>query len=166
MMSRIRRRAVRDAVVCVPMIVVLVTARPAAGAQEPYLDVAARAQGAERVVTATVSQVVAREVQNEFGDRLIVSRATLVVDEVLKGPAVRTLTLDVEGGTIGDITMRVSDLPVVQAGDRAVFFVTRSATGLNIPHRRGHGILKLDSDDVVEGTSLPLHAIRTQIVQP
>ena len=76
MTFRIRARAAQDAVICISMIVVLVTVLPIAAAQEPHLDVAAQAQGAEHVFTATVSRVVAMEVENEFGDRMIVSRAT------------------------------------------------------------------------------------------
>ena len=44
-----------------------------------------RARGAERVVVATVTDVSSRYERNEFGDELIVSRATLALEEVLKG---------------------------------------------------------------------------------
>ena len=123
------------------------------------------AAGAERVVAAAVSSVEAREVVNEFGDQLILSQATLVVEEVLRGEAVGRITLHVEGGTLGGITMHVSDLPLLEPGDRGVFFVGRTASGLAVPHKRGQGILKLDDDDLVEGTNLSLAEIRAQVLQ-
>ena len=84
----------------------------------------------------------------------------------LKGAAPETLTLYVEGGTLGDITLHVSDMPLILPGDRGVFFIGRTSSGLDVPHKRGHGILILDADDLVTGTGLSLNDIRSQIVQP
>ena len=145
------------------MLIVIGVATAVVQAQQRVVEVAA---GAERIVTATVSEVDTTEAVNEFGDRLIVSRATLVVEEVLKGAAVDTLTLYVEGGTLGDITLHVSDMPLILTGDRGVFFVGRTSSGLDVPHRRGRGILILDADDLVTGTGLSLNDIRSQVVQP
>ena len=152
---------------------------------EAKIDTASRALGADYVVTATVKRVVPMAVVNEFGDQLIVSRTTLTVEEVHKGSPAMTLTLDVEGGTLDGITLHVSDLQELQPGDRAVFFIERvrpdpgeafdvrqlqdarqSQTEQNIPHQRGLGILKLDDNDMVEGTTLSLSSIRSQIAQP
>ena len=145
------------------MLMVIGVATTVVQGQQRVVEVAA---GAERVVTATVSAVDTTEAVNEFGDRLIVSRATLVVEEVLKGAAVDTLTLYVEGGTLGDITLHVSDMPLLLPGDRGVFFVGRTSSGLDVPHQRGRGILILDADDLVTGTGLSLNDIRSQVVQP
>ena len=46
---------------------------------------------------------------NDFGDRLIVSIVHVAVDETMKGDVQPTLDVDVEGGTIGTLTLRVSD---------------------------------------------------------
>jgi hypothetical protein len=97
---------------------------------------------------------------NEFGDRLIVSVLSVVVDETLKGQAQSILDVEVEGGTIGDLTLRVSDVAAFAPGDRAVFYLTRSARGAFVPHLRGQGLLKLDRLDRVPGTSLTLEEIR------
>jgi len=45
---------------------------------------------------------------------LIVSTVVLDVVETLKGPAAPTLNVSVEGGTVGDLTLTVSDLPSLQ----------------------------------------------------
>ena len=148
------------------MMALLATAASLAEAGQPPIDIPGRARGAERVVVARVARVEPIALQNEFGDQLIVSRTTLVIEEVLKGPASPTLILDIEGGSLGDLALHVSDLPSVSPGERAVFFVRRSSTGRNVPHLRGAGILKLNADDVVDGTDLALDTIRAQMGRP
>jgi hypothetical protein len=118
-----------------------------------------RATGAERVVLASVENVTASYEVNEHGDRLIVSHARLAVEEALKG-ANGPLTLDYEGGTIGGVTLHVSSLPTLEAGERAVFFVTRGPRGEFKPHLRGQGIVKLDREDRVPHSSLTLDDLR------
>ena len=130
-------------------------------AQEPP-DVISRARGAERVVVATVTHVEPIAVRNHFGDELIISRTTLAVEEVLQGQAVPSLTVDIEGGTIGELTLEVSDMPAVQQGDRGVFFVRRSVGSAHVLHRRGEGMLRLRLNDVVDRPGLTLDAIRRQ----
>jgi hypothetical protein len=121
-----------------------------------------RARGAERVVVATVAGANARYERNEFGDELIVTYATLQVEEALKGQGGQ-ITLAVEGGTVDGMTMRVSSLPVVSPGERAVFFLTPGPKGEFKPHLRGQGILKLDSNNRVPGSSLTLDEIRQRV---
>ena len=100
--------------------------------------------------------------ENTFGDRLIVSRVLLNVEETLKGtPSNSPVWMEMEGGTLDGMTLRVSDLPELQPGERAVFFLDQGENGISTPHLRGQGILKLDNDDVVRGSSLRLDAIRT-----
>jgi hypothetical protein len=69
--------------------------------------------------------------------------------------------MDLEGGTLGGVTLRVSDLPEVKPGERAVFFLDEADNGVATPHLRGQGILKLEKDDVVTGSSLRLEDIRS-----
>jgi hypothetical protein len=71
----------------------------------------------------------------------------------------------VEGGTVGDLTLKVSDMPALNSGDRAVFFLDDdgNGNGNHIPHDRGRGVLKLTEADRVEGTTLTLDAVREQI---
>jgi hypothetical protein len=118
-----------------------------------------RARGAARVVVATVVETSARRERNEFGDDLIITRAQLSVDEAVKGPGGPT-TLTLEGGTVDGITMRVSDLPSLKKGERAVFFLAPGRDGEFQPHLRGQGILKLDKDNRVPDSSLTLAEIR------
>ena len=118
-----------------------------------------RARGAARVVVATVTETTSRHERNEYGDNLIVTRAELTVDEAVKGPA-GPATLMIEGGTVDGITMRVSDLPSLKKGERAVFFLAPGRDGEFQPHLRGQGILKLDKDNRVPESSLTLAEIR------
>ena len=119
-----------------------------------------RLRGAALVVVAAPTSVNARWQQNAFGDRLIVSRFTLHIEEAIKGNAEKDVLLDLEGGTLDGFTLRVSSLPMLAPGERAVFFLDPLTGGAHEPHLRGLGILKLDAQNMVKGTSLSLDEIR------
>jgi hypothetical protein len=129
------------------------------------VPLAERARGAERVVVGRVTAVDPAWRTNEFGDRLIVSVVSVAVDETLRGPAQQNVTVEVEGGTIGDLTLHVSDLEPVVTGDRAVFYLARNARGVLVPHLRGQGLLKLDRSDRVRGSTVTLAEIRRTAAQ-
>jgi hypothetical protein len=124
-----------------------------------------RAKGAERVVVATVVDVVSGFALSDFGDQLIISHAQLKVEESLKGTGPDTFVLDVEGGTVGNLSLRVSDMQSINTGERAVFFVTRNAAGRHVPHLRNQGVLKLDSANMVRGTTVSLADVTRQVQQ-
>ena len=153
---------IRRLIITVMAVVVAVLAAPAlrAASQRP-VALPERFRGADHAVVARVASAVARFERNKWGDQLIVTRLQLQVDEALKGAPAAFVDLDVEGGTVGTLTLEVSDLPSLREGDRAVFFLKRSAnTGAFLPHLRGQGILRLDNRDRVPGSSLTLEAIR------
>jgi hypothetical protein len=125
----------------------------ASAASGPSVDIPTRAKGAQRIVVATVTDVQASMSRSSYGDQVIVSRLLLQVEEILKGQAKPAFSVDVEGGTIGALTLRVSDMPSLHQGDRAVFFTNPGASGADVPHLRGLGILKLDAANRIEGES-------------
>ncbi len=127
------------------------------------VDLGTRARGAQRIVVATVADVQPRFDVNEHGDRLIVSQAWLNVSETLKGPFASSVGVDIEGGTIGDLTLDVSDMPRVKRGQRAVFFLDATSTGVHKPHGRGLGILMLDSAGHVDNAALSLGDVKALI---
>jgi hypothetical protein len=129
----------------------------------PPPDVAKQAKAAQRVVVATISEVHTSFARNEHGDQLIMSRLVLDVAETLKGPDATLLSVDIEGGTVGELTLRVSDMPQVERGERAVFFLDRSGPDQHLPHGRGLGVLKLDGNDRVRGSDMSLAAVRTAV---
>jgi hypothetical protein len=126
-------------------------------------EIAAHAKESKKVVVATVTDVQSSFDDNEFGERLIVSTVSYRVDETMKGPRDASGVVTVEGGTVGDLTLSVSDMPRMVKGDRAVLFLNDSPKGGHIPHGRGHGLLKLDSNDRVNGTTLTLDDIRAAV---
>ena len=128
--------------------------------QEAAVALPLRTRGAERVVVGRVASVKGEWRDNEFGDRLIVSVVHVVVEETLKGQAQPSLDVEVEGGTIGELTLRVSDLATFSPGERAVFYLARAPRGALIPYMRGQGLLKLDRSDKVSGSSTTLAEIR------
>jgi hypothetical protein len=121
-----------------------------------------RIEGSQKVVIAKARIVTAHWRENTYGDRLIVSSVLLDVEETVKGPAGSSaIWMDVEGGTLDGFTLRVSDLPTIEPGERGVFFLDQDAGGvINTPHLRGQGILKLDDSNVVTGSSLRVEDIR------
>jgi len=154
----------------VPIIVCLslfllgsgVAARAARAIQTTAVPLAERARGAELVVVGRVASVAPGWQVNEFGDRLIISVVRVVVNETLKGQALATLDVEVEGGTIGEVTLHVSDETSFSPGERAVFYLKRTARGTFVPHLRGDGLLKLDASNRVAGSSLTLEEIRRE----
>jgi hypothetical protein len=138
----------------------LLAAQLSTGAQGTSVPLAERTRGAERVVVGRVATVNPIWRTNEFGDRLIVSIVNVTVDETLRGPILPSVDLEVEGGTIGDLTLNVSDLEPVAPGDRAVFYLARDRRGVFVPHLRGQGLLKLDRSDRVRNSAMTLADIR------
>jgi hypothetical protein len=124
-------------------------------------SLAERIRGADRAVVATAANVTASWRPNAHGDQLIVSQLSLQIEETLKGAAAeRSVLVDIEGGTVGGYTLRVSSQPEVRPGERAVFLLDRSGPSTYVPHLKGQGILKLDAHDVVKGTTIGLDEIR------
>ena len=144
--------------------VVMLGAEVGVVAGQTPVPLAERARGAERVVVGRVASVAPAWQVNEFGDRLIVSVVRVVVSETLKGQAVPTVDVEVEGGTIGDLTLNVSDQTSFSVGERAVFYLKRTPRGTFVPHLRGQGLLKLDPSNRVPGSSLTLEEIRREVV--
>lgn len=144
----------------VVVVLGLVLSGRGSSAQETAVSLVDRARGAERVVVGQVASVQPVWQVNEFGDRLIVSVVRVTVDETLKGETQPTVDVEVEGGTIGDVTLRVSDQVPVAAGERAVFYLKRNPRGRFSPHLRGQGLLKLDRAGRVPGSNLTLDTIR------
>jgi hypothetical protein len=131
--------------------------------QDAAVPLTERARGAERVVVGRVASVTPVWRVTDFGDRLIVSVVRVAVDQTLKGQAEGALDVEVEGGTIGDLTLNVSDLETFVPGERAVFYLRRSVRGAMVPHLRGQGLLKLDRFNRVAGSSLTLDEIRRSV---
>jgi hypothetical protein len=133
----------------------------AASAAQPEV-ITDHARKSDKVVVAVVEDVSARFAVNNFGDRLIVSDVWLRVEETLKGAAQNLVPVEVEGGTVGDLTLQVSDLPAFHKGDRGVFLLDAVA-GRNHLHARGKGVLKLDRSDHVAGTDLRLSDVKARV---
>jgi hypothetical protein len=130
----------------------------ASGEQATALD--ARIRGAQDVVVARAQSMTPRWAVNAFGDRLIVSRVQLQIEETLKGAAAGTFSVDIEGGTLDGVTLRVSSMPVLKPGDRAVFMLERGDSGAYQLHLRGQGVLILDEGNLVSGTDIRVDDIR------
>ncbi len=122
-----------------------------------------RARSAEQVVVGHVSDVTPVWRDNDFGDRLIVSVVHVVVEETLKGSAASALDVEMEGGTIGTLTLHVSDLDPLVRGDRAVFYLQHNRRGGWIPHLRGLGLQKLDDTNHIRGSNVTLDQVRRDV---
>jgi hypothetical protein len=126
----------------------------------PSADLVQRFQGAQRAVVGKIASAEARWERNQWGDELIVTRMTVDVEETLRGVASRRLAVDVEGGTIDGLTLHVAHQPELSPGDRAVLILNEVQSGVHVPHRKGLGLLRLDANNNVEGTSTTLADVR------
>jgi hypothetical protein len=147
--------------VCVGLAVCVITTTASTGRP---VDVAARAKKAATIVVATVAEVEAGRFQvSPSGDQLIVTRSWLRVEETLKGQPQQLVAIDVEGGTVGDLTLKVSDLQPLKQGDHGVFFLQPTPDGAHVPSGRGQGILKLDASGRAADTGLTLADVKSKI---
>jgi hypothetical protein len=144
-------------------VVVLLVVGAAVASDAPTATLEQRAAGAHSVVVAKARSVSGSWRENAHGDRIIVSRILLEVEEALKGSASEAIWLDVDGGTLDGLTLRVSGIPLLQPGERAVFFLDAARSNVHTPYLRGQGILPLDSDSVVRGSNLGLNEIRNRV---
>lgn len=138
-----------------------VTAQPAA----ERLALVQRLVDARHAVVATVLDVRPSMRSNDFGDEIIVSELALHVGEVLRGGTPATMSIEVEGGTLDGITMKVSDTPQMNRGDRAVFLLRGGPPGRFRLADRGHSILLLDDEDGIRGTGLRLQDVRELVAE-
>lgn len=145
--------------------IALIAALPggAQGSGNRPADLPDRSRGAERIVVGTVTDVQPAFETNEFGDRLIVSTASVRVSEVLKGPAAERVAVSIEGGTVGEITLEVSDMPSLAPGTRVVMFLESQASDRLRPHGRGRGVLEFDVNDRVRGTDMTLDEVKAAV---
>jgi hypothetical protein len=89
---------------------------------EPY-SLEALVAGARVIAVTRVTNL--RAAYEYYGaSRLIVTTVTLQVEQAVKGAALRTLEVEVLGGSIGDETLRVSHVPEFKVGDRDVVFLS------------------------------------------
>jgi len=142
----------------------LSTAMSAIAADSRQIDVPTRTRGARKVVVAKAVSVTPTWRTTAHGDRLIVSEVALQVEETLKGTPASLMWLEMEGGTIDGVTLAVSSLTPMKMGERAVFFLDETSSGLHLPHLKGMGIMKLDANDRIQGSSLRLEEVRRQVL--
>ena len=123
-------------------------------------DLATRLRGASRTVVGGVVRLEPRLVRTPRGDKMIVTRTWLHVEEALKGRADSLLGVDVEGGTIGELSMRVSDIEPLKVGERAIVMMEPTADGAWRLHRRGLGLLRLTPDNRLREHGVSLADVR------
>jgi len=145
---------------CLPIAATIFLVSPLTASGRKVVPLDERIKGSEQVIVARAERIDPTWTQNERGDRLIVSRVLLRVEETLKGTSESATWMEVEGGTLGGLTLHVSDLDDLEVGDRAVFMLDRPAAGLRKPHLRGQGILKLNDNNVVVGSNVRLDDVR------
>jgi hypothetical protein len=95
--------------------------------------------------------------------RFIETAVTFKVDGVVKGAFVRQATLRFLGGTVGDLTMQVSDMVQFTKGDRDVLFVADANNPLNALVGFNQGRFRIGRGDVVlthEGQPLGIQSQR------
>ena len=145
------------------LLVTCLTAASVSASVDAPLELVERTRGASKVILATVVAAEAEFGENEYGDQLILTQVTVEVDETMKGAHEAGVVVTIEGGTIGDLTLDVSDMPKMTKGERAVLFLTNTPSGAYVPYRRGSSVMEVDADDNVTGTGLTLDELRAAV---
>jgi hypothetical protein len=86
------------------------------------------------------------------GRKCIVTLVTFAVQQVHKGRAEASVTLQFLGGTIGDVTLDVAEMPSFKEGERVVLFVASNGRAVSpvIGFFHGKFLLRKEGDrDVV-----------------
>ena len=118
--------------------------------------------GADAAVVGTAIRTDATWRTTPYGDRLIVSRVQIAVEETLKGPPLKQVVLEMDGGTLDGVTMATSAQSLVRIGDRGIFLLDPpDGTGRRTSYRR-RGVLLLDRDRV-RGSRLTLADVRAEL---
>jgi hypothetical protein len=151
---------VRWLVCWLPVFAIALPAPLDAGPQAERAELARRLADAHHAVVGTVTGIEPRLQRNRFGDELIVSRVSIHVGEVLRGAAPATIAVDVEGGTLNGVTLKVSHVPQLTRNERAVFLLRSTEAGRYELSGGGQGVLPVDDDDIVRGSSLRLDEVR------
>jgi hypothetical protein len=89
--------------------------------------------------------------------RSIITRMTFSVASVLKGQAGATVQLTFLGGTIGDTTLAVSDMPQFRIGDRDVLFVSPELRAVSPLVGFAHGRYRIVRDAVTGADEVRTH---------
>jgi len=127
------------------------------------LDPGEHSKGAAKVVLATITAVDSAFGENAYGDQLIMSDVTVRVEETMKGVHEGSLVMAIEGGTVGELTLAVSDMPTMEKGQRAVLFLSTAPGGGYVPSGRGAGVVEIDANDRAVGSDLTLNDIRAAV---
>lgn len=114
---------------------------------------------ADSILIGTVIDMESQVVTNKYGDKLILSDVTILVDEDLKDNIDQNerLTIkDVVGGTIGEISMRSSSDPFFQKNERTLtFLVQRDNLWSVLGGDRGKFTVDQKGEIVELGKSMP-----------
>jgi hypothetical protein len=79
------------------------------------------------IVVGTVADVSGYFDVNEWGDELIFSRVEVDVEKNLKGKAEHVVVFSVEGGQVGDLTLKVSEIPSFNRGETIKLYLKKEA---------------------------------------
>jgi len=112
---------------------------PARAATLRELDPGALAQGAERIVDATVIAKTTRWNATHTGLETV---ATLAVEATRKGAAAATLAIVVPGGELDGARHVVVGMPVVEVGERARWFLRDRGDGQLRIYGWGQGVVR------------------------
>ena len=90
-------------------------------------------------------------------DRAIFTLVEFETQEVMKGNAGKTVTLQFLGGTMGDVTLEVAGVPKFRAGDRVILFVEGNGNQICPIVGVFHGKFGLRKDDKTGSEIVLMH---------
>ncbi len=129
-----------------------------------FLDVPAKAKGADRVVQGTVVSQASRWTGD---NRRIITETVIDVAEVWKGEPVKQLKVRQPGGEIGDIGQRVDGVAKFTVGEEVVLFLEARPGGAWLLHGMGQGKYRVErSSDGKDAFAVPEVMGEARLVDP
>jgi len=115
--------------------------------------------GATRIVVGQVT-----DLRPQWEGNLIVTRVQLSLESSLKGSGGDSVVFTVPGGTVGQVSLRVSEAPRFRVGERVVVFLRPGVSRCDV-YGWYQGKLTVVDEKIVEMRNASLTALEAAIAQ-
>lgn len=99
---------------------------------------------------------------NSWGDELIYTDYTIAVTDTVKGAVKQEVTVTLEGGTVGDVSLTADHMPTFNKGERVVLFL-RDQGGEWMVYSGLQGKLTVDENGFVAKGKVALVDLKQRI---
>ena len=122
------------------------------------METAELTKESDSIVMGTVTKIAS------LYDRGFFTDVTIMAEQFIKGNVTPEITVRIPGGEINGVSLKVSDTPIFNQGERVILFIKKSKVGnYNIVEGLHQGKLTIDKNNSVIEKSLPLDTVIQEI---